>query len=1072
MISLKADIFHIPSNRSLFASYASITRCIIFLLVFTSFLLSGVEARYHLLNDSFTTPLILDTAATHDSRDLPQTQPSTAAIEEEEEESDVSTSMSTLSRPEADYDNEKMPQLDDMEVEDLLELNYYLNKLHIHPQDHHLVDTVKQSMATTRFRIRPHHDDNDYDMFSFHRRIELVLSPKEMFLKECKNSMLSPEIMGDNTLDKDELSGFFTDYCTQHECVEQPPFKFNELPVFVQVEFIWLICPPTMTSAQNKRCRKNIDRQGTNVGYSADPSTMDQVFEDFCLTLWLRAGGLHGGTIAPTVSPTLNPTRTPSHRPSTLPSGSPSINPTTTPSVTPTTIPSVSPSSTPHKKTPFPAIADVDVADVAGIEEELTSRGLGDGGLAGILVGSAVVVAGTIVVFGVTIEKRRKSRRNNSDGDDDDSSAVSFDTTPSPLGSGSSMGPPGRRRLHSSGSSLSSNSSKRNNLHNNTNKLDEFLVAGNWDAARQTSEMIVDPNNSLDDLASTVSASPSPLVARIRTFINSLGFGEENQNSVAAQEKFDEFDEELNKQGLMNMDDSLGSANPSRRNSSVSSVSQQHLDQQLAEESQPKKKRRFRDLLKKSKIQKTNNLKRVDSNLSYWSDSAHSNPYDTTTTIPQNGNNSPSSPLALPPMEPFTMDNHEQNRRSSVDKKFDDDDIDEFTNALENKNWDDIMGFVDNNPDISSGSSSMLSSSSTLNEDDDTNPSKEWSSGTGGGSSWEDGQSQSSSINDDRIAYLERLIEGDDWQGIVTAVQKFQDSTTVGSKTRESLLSQNSNSRANLTNDDAQSQAQESVTVSTVTSCEYHDAISAASQSAADSAVHSFSAKNFLSNNADNQSISNGKNLNIYQEQKLRQEHNDFIRDRLVQTVVKQDWNTLERQASSLITNEESLRSSTKSLMDEDMFSSLIKLIDDNDDYTESTLPNNPLQGNSARARSDSVGYDGSVAGMTTGTGGEESVSDERIAYLEKLIESDDWQGIVTAVKTFQDDTTFAQSSLGKSTLDTDPKGSAGDSFVKEDDGEEEYYSADSKSIGRSTVSSLGGDSIQKSGGKKKSWKK
>ena len=120
----------------------------------------------------------------------------------------------------------------------------------------------------------------------------------------------------------------------------------------------------------------------------------------------------------------------------------------------------------------------------------------------------------------------------------------------------------------------------------------------------------------------------------------------------------------------------------------------------------------------------------------------------------------------------------------------------------------------------------------------------------------------------------------------------------------------------------------------------------------------------------------------------LSEHSGDSLQDKLDQAIETGDWAAVERQANKIL----------------DTVST-----DGSENFHDSGLSvssyDNSMNDNSR------AGWDSSGGQSTTTV--EDSIDDERISMLEKLIETDDWQGIVTTARIYnKDDSTNASESI------------------------------------------------------------
>lgn len=148
----------------------------------------------------------------------------------------------------------------------------------------------------------------------------------------------------------------------------------------------------------------------------------------------------------------------------------------------------------------------------------------------------------------------------------------------------------------------------------------------------------------------------------------------------------------------------------------------------------------------------------------------------------------------------------------------------------------------------------------------------------------------------------------------------------------------------------------------------------------------------------------------ISDDEKISQKSSNSLRDELDKAIETGDWAAVEAQTN--------------------------KMLDVNiDDLSTDDAQKTRKKSSSSYDDSDDESRDGwSTSGKSIDSGESELIDDERIAMLEKLIETDDWQGIVTSSRIHnRDDSSMASSLPGESQVDgllslaTEKEGDFGD---------------------------------------------
>jgi hypothetical protein len=133
----------------------------------------------------------------------------------------------------------------------------------------------------------------------------------------------------------------------------------------------------------------------------------------------------------------------------------------------------------------------------------------------------------------------------------------------------------------------------------------------------------------------------------------------------------------------------------------------------------------------------------------------------------------------------------------------------------------------------------------------------------------------------------------------------------------------------------------------------------------------------------------------LSEEEKISQKSSNSLRDELDKAIETGDWAAVEAQTN--------------------------KMLDVNiEDFNVDETPRTRRNSFSSFDDSDDESRDGwSTSNKSKASGDSELIDDERIAMLEKLIETDDWQGIVTSSRIHnRDDSSMASSLQGESQVD------------------------------------------------------
>lgn len=198
-------------------------------------------------------------------------------------------------------------------------------------------------------------DLNDYFSPATSTKVLPEMGPKEeYFVTSCINYHLSDPVTQDKKISQIDTTNFFIHFCIDvNICSPDFTIPWEGMPVMLQLNWVWALCPVHPTLGEDKVCLDELDVQfeetgefgfiitGTNQVYIED------AIENYCLAAWRYSESFHGGTEAPTSSPTKKPTVSPTTTPSAMPTLKPSISPTPGPTERPSIKPTNSPSSQP-----------------------------------------------------------------------------------------------------------------------------------------------------------------------------------------------------------------------------------------------------------------------------------------------------------------------------------------------------------------------------------------------------------------------------------------------------------------------------------------------------------------------------------------------------------------------------------------------------------------------------------------------------------------------------------------------------------------------------------------------------
>jgi len=120
-----------------------------------------------------------------------------------------------------------------------------------------------------------------------------VVTSKQYFVDKCLLSLLSNATLSDFVI-ADKFVNFLRDVCiTSGKCSPNDYFTFSSLDVFVQIEFIWLLCPNQGDDCLDFYLDQRI--LGFDVSKLKEKEKHERV-QKLCHRVWKVAVKYHGGT--------------------------------------------------------------------------------------------------------------------------------------------------------------------------------------------------------------------------------------------------------------------------------------------------------------------------------------------------------------------------------------------------------------------------------------------------------------------------------------------------------------------------------------------------------------------------------------------------------------------------------------------------------------------------------------------------------------------------------------------------------------------------------------------------------
>ena len=120
-------------------------------------------------------------------------------------------------------------------------------------------------------------------------------STKSEFIQNCASQMLAPSTMDDSKISQVEFTNFLLQLCISSElCTPDATLDFNSLSIFIQLNFIWFICP-----TKNQICVDEIYDQGDEFGLIIDGDNSEEIEQrvyDMCANMSALTTSYYIGT--------------------------------------------------------------------------------------------------------------------------------------------------------------------------------------------------------------------------------------------------------------------------------------------------------------------------------------------------------------------------------------------------------------------------------------------------------------------------------------------------------------------------------------------------------------------------------------------------------------------------------------------------------------------------------------------------------------------------------------------------------------------------------------------------------
>lgn len=151
-------------------------------------------------------------------------------------------------------------------------------------------------------------------------------SLKNYFIDQCKSYLLTSPVTDDSMISNEEYTDFLVDFCIrQGVCSPDYTTTFEALDMWLELEFLWTECEETLPQSVNEKCINDFmasaAEEGGDFGFIITDDNSDEIeakIEHLCIDIWPHAKMFHGGTKAPTSGPSNIPSFVPSPTPPSL----------------------------------------------------------------------------------------------------------------------------------------------------------------------------------------------------------------------------------------------------------------------------------------------------------------------------------------------------------------------------------------------------------------------------------------------------------------------------------------------------------------------------------------------------------------------------------------------------------------------------------------------------------------------------------------------------------------------------------------------------------------------------------
>jgi len=140
-------------------------------------------------------------------------------------------------------------------------------------------------------------------------------SLKNFFIDQCKSFLLTSPVIDDSMISNEEYTDFLVDFCIKQDvCESDYTTTFDNLIIFLQLEFLWAECDSTLPELVNEKCMDDFmtsaAEEDGEFGFILTDDNEDEInvkIEDLCVNIWPYSKQFHGGTKVPTFSPSNAP---------------------------------------------------------------------------------------------------------------------------------------------------------------------------------------------------------------------------------------------------------------------------------------------------------------------------------------------------------------------------------------------------------------------------------------------------------------------------------------------------------------------------------------------------------------------------------------------------------------------------------------------------------------------------------------------------------------------------------------------------------------------------------------------